>query len=215
VLVAGSLLLLFGRWGRAPVRTTTSEALIGATAVAVVTLTILALFSTVGGSPFVVVSCADREAVGAHFKSHQGTESGFDIFVMNTDGSGVRRVTTTGHDYDPHRSPDGTRIALTRQEGPMQSDIFVMAADGSNVLRLTDGSPGMTNLDPEWSPDGSKIAYVAGKTGGPGGLVVMNVDGSDPVTLVPDGVLGISWQPLPAITSPTPTGHPGGGSGKA
>ncbi|MDP9343435.1 MAG: hypothetical protein M3Q23_15350 [Actinomycetota bacterium] len=39
--------------------------------------------------------------------------------------------------------------------------------------------------------------------GGPGGLVVMNLDGSDPVTLVQDGVLGISWQPLAVTGSPT------------
>ena len=53
VLVIGSILLLFRSWGRTPMRPATSEALIGTAAVIVVAPTILALFSTVGGSPFV------------------------------------------------------------------------------------------------------------------------------------------------------------------
>ncbi len=143
---------------------------------------------------------------GTQILFDQGTDAGFDIFVMNADGSDVEQLTTTGSDYDPHWSPDGTRIAFTRQGTGPQSDIYVMDADGSNVRQLTDGGPGKTNLYPEWSPDGTKIAYGAGKSGGPGGLVVMNPDGSDPVTLVRDGVLGISWQPRPASPSPTPAG---------
>jgi hypothetical protein len=53
VLVVGSLLLLFRSWGRGRVRTAMSEALIGTVAVGVMALTVLALFSTVGGVPFV------------------------------------------------------------------------------------------------------------------------------------------------------------------
>jgi hypothetical protein len=53
MLVIGSILLLFRSWGRTTVRPATSEALIGTAAVIVVAPTILALFSTVGGSPFV------------------------------------------------------------------------------------------------------------------------------------------------------------------
>ena len=53
ILVVGSLLLLFRSWGRARVRTAASEAWIGAVAVAVSALTVLALFSAVGGAPFV------------------------------------------------------------------------------------------------------------------------------------------------------------------
>jgi hypothetical protein len=53
VLVVGSLLLLFGSWGRTPVRTAASEAWIGAVGIVITALTVLALFSTVGGAPFV------------------------------------------------------------------------------------------------------------------------------------------------------------------
>ena len=138
----------------------------------------------------------------------RGTDSGFDIFVMDTDGTDVRQVTTTGSDYDPHWSPDGSQIVFTRQEivesggqSSATSDIFVMDADGSHVRRLTNGDDRSTNLYPTWSPDGTRIVYVAGITGGPGALVVMDADGSKPTQLVKSDVLGISWQPLPATST--------------
>jgi WD40-like Beta Propeller Repeat len=140
---------------------------------------------------------ADVSPDGQMILFDRGTDAGFDIFVMNVDGSDARPLTTTGTDYNPDWSPDGTKIAFTRQEAPATSNIFVMNADGTKVQRLTDGGSDATYQDPHWAPDGSKMAYEAGVTGGPGGLVVMNPDGSDPVTLVDDGVLGLSWQPVP------------------
>jgi hypothetical protein len=53
LLVIGSLLLLFRSWGQRPVRPAAAEASIGTVAIAVTALTVLSLFSTVGGAPFV------------------------------------------------------------------------------------------------------------------------------------------------------------------
>ena len=53
VLVVGSLLLLIRSWGGARVRAAAAEAWIGAIALSVSALTVLSLFSTVGGAPFV------------------------------------------------------------------------------------------------------------------------------------------------------------------
>jgi Tol biopolymer transport system component len=134
----------------------------------------------------------------------QGTDVGFGIFVMNIDGTGVRRISEGDRDYDPSWSPDGSRIAFTHTDGPMDSDIFVMDADGSNIARLTDGADGTTNLDPVWSPDGTRIAYQAGVTGGPGPLRLIDPDGGNPVLLLDSEILGIAWQPLPASVDPSP-----------
>jgi len=134
----------------------------------------------------------------------QGTDVGFGIFVMNIDGTGVRRISEGDRDYNPSWSPDGSRIAFTHTDGPMDSDIFVMDADGSNTVRLTDGANGNTNLDPVWSPDGSRIAYQAGVTGGPGPLRLIDPDGGNPRLVLDSEILGIAWQPLPADVAPSP-----------
>ena len=140
---------------------------------------------------------------GTQILFDRGTDSAFDIFVLNVDGRDILPLTTTRTDYDPNWSPDGTKIAFTRQEGST-SDIFVMNSDGSDVRRLTDGGQDATNLYPQWAPDGTKIVYLAGVAGGPGGVVLMNADGSDPVEVLDGEAIGVSWQPLP-VSGPGPT----------
>jgi TolB protein len=55
------------------------------------------------------------------------------LFLMNTNGEGVRRLTHDGSIAWPAWSPDGSRIAFTGGKG----DIFVVNADGSNLRRVT------------------------------------------------------------------------------
>jgi TolB protein len=144
---------------------------------------------------------------GSQIVFDAGTDVGFDIFLMNADGSNVRQITRTGTDYNPSWSPDGNLILFTRQEGTSSSDIFVMRADGSSARRLTEGDASSTNLNPLYSPDGTMITYGAIDNGGVGSIVVMNADGSDARTMVNGEVLGFSWQPVPRTdaTSPAPT----------
>jgi TolB protein len=121
----------------------------------------------------------------------EGSEN-YEIYVVNVDGSGLRRLTrSAGPDGWPQWSPDGRRIlfASTRDNcrysqardckttgdiGPYHT-LYVMNADGSDQHRLSD----LYGQIPAWSPDGRHIAVE-----GQGGLTIMRADGTDP-TLLP------------------------------
>ena len=72
----------------------------------------------------------------------------------------------------PAWSPDGRKIAFSR-DGPGSNDeIYVINADGSGQRRLT-----QSGRQPLWSPDGQKIAFRS-KRNGNDDIYVMNPDGS-------------------------------------
>jgi Tol biopolymer transport system component len=109
------------------------------------------------------------------FGSNRTTPRNEEIYVMNPDGSGERRLTNApGHDSGPVWSPDGRKLAFLRfpqGEGPHPGDIVVVNVDGSGehrVTRLSGAAP-----DPAWSPDGRTIAYA-----GNYGIYLINVDGT-------------------------------------
>jgi Tol biopolymer transport system component len=92
------------------------------------------------------------------FASKRGEN--FDIYVMNGDGAGLRRLTRTSTDERPTGwSPDATVIAFVRQrEQSGHGDLYVIGADGSGERRVTDGR--MRVSDAAWSPDGSRFAVT-------------------------------------------------------
>jgi TolB protein len=105
--------------------------------------------------------------------AYSGRESGnFDIYVMASDGTGVKRLTSTkDNDTHPSWSPDGKQIVFARG-----SDLFVMRADGSDVHQI---SVLGEKADPSWSPDGKWIAFTL-RTAGTDvrELWIMRPDGS-------------------------------------
>jgi len=80
------------------------------------------------------------------------TQSGGDIYIINADGTGLRRVTTG---IDPQLSPDGTQIAFTRWEP--RYELFVINTDGSNERAVTQGWRQIKS--PTWSADGAKLTF--------------------------------------------------------
>ncbi|MBU0510011.1 Tol-Pal system beta propeller repeat protein TolB [bacterium] len=75
-------------------------------------------------------------------------EIGFQVFTISPDGSGERRVTGEGSNFDPCWSPDGMKIVYTSVCGG-QSSIYTCNWDGSNHRQL---SFGLNASQPQWGP---------------------------------------------------------------
>jgi hypothetical protein len=88
-----------------------------------------------------------------------------DIYLMNADGSNVRRLTSTpGYDGGPFFSPDGQRVIWRRfNEKGDTADVYTMKLDGSDVRRLTDF--GAMSWAPYFHPSGQYVIYTANKHG--------------------------------------------------
>jgi TolB protein len=98
-------------------------------------------------------------------------EGDVDIYSMNADGTGVRKLTSApGFDGFAVSSPDGRAILYDSQDRrPGKAGAYLMNADGSGKRR----TPGAGS----WSPDGRKIVFSSDRDGN-GEIYVVNVDGS-------------------------------------
>lgn len=85
------------------------------------------------------------------------------IFVMNTDGSGLRQLADFENGAEtPVFSPDGQHIVFAAYLGSNNNDVFVISPDGSGLRQLTD-SPGYDG-HPHWSFDSLRIVFNSDRT---------------------------------------------------
>ncbi len=78
--------------------------------------------------------------------------TGGDLYLVNADGSGLRRLTDG---IDPALSPDGTQVAFTRWGAP--HGVFLLDLHAGQERRVVSAN---RPRSPTWSPDGSQIAFV-------------------------------------------------------
>lgn len=128
-----------------------------------------------------------------------------DIYVMNADGSGVTRLTSTpGVDSDPSWSADGKQIAFVSGRDFLvptlpHIELYVMNIDGSQVSRITyeNGSA----AHPSWAPGGKQIAFDLQAQADPLNIAVytVNADGTGLTRLTNGNAFGgdlePSWSP--------------------
>ena len=88
------------------------------------------------------------------------------IYVMNSDGSNPRRITTlpanATNDLAPRFSPDGNRLVFTRYRGKDRAEkaaLFTVRLDGTQLRQLT--SFAIHAGDADWSPDGRRLVFEA------------------------------------------------------
>jgi TolB protein len=85
-------------------------------------------------------------------------DGGSQIFMVNADGSGARRLAqSSGIDTEPVFSPDGQSLYFTSDRGG-SPQIYRMAASGGEAQRVT--FTGNYNVSPRISPDGKVLAYI-------------------------------------------------------
>ena len=106
------------------------------------------------------------------FDSRGGAQD--DIFVVQSDGKGLRQLTDDVYrDRHPVFSADGRRLAF-HSDRSGRYEIWTIAIDGSNLTQLTK-TTGDTTIEPLWSPDGRRIAT---NTGGMGSVFTLDEKGA-------------------------------------
>jgi hypothetical protein len=124
---------------------------------------------------------------------------GADVFLMDADGTDVRRVTNSSGGYEfyghPAWSPDGGRIAVRYRAFLRADRIDLINLPGGTRVPLPVRRPAMST--PVWSPDGSAIAFPeivddAGTTR----IAIVPASGGAPVvfTGAPPDVYPTSWK---------------------
>jgi serine/threonine protein kinase len=114
-------------------------------------------------------------AVGGRIAFVSNRDGNNEIYVMNADGSGVKRLTINqADDASPSWSPDGTAIVFVSNRDS-NYEVYVMNDDGADVTRLTNSQS--ADWGASWSPGGSRIAFVSDRDGDDD-IYVTSLDGT-------------------------------------
>ncbi|MGZ6754953.1 MAG: TolB family protein, partial [Nocardioides sp.] len=80
------------------------------------------------------------------------------IYTMTSTGGGVTQLTTSGKNYRPKWSPDGSRLSFIHEVSGRR-DVWVMAANGTGKAAVTTTGD-VTSAGASWSPKGNRLAFA-------------------------------------------------------
>jgi Tol biopolymer transport system component len=103
------------------------------------------------------------------FCSNRSGKENLELYIMDADGSNVRRLTHAPGCYNggPFFSPDGKRVVFrSDRKEKDRLQLYVVDADGKNERALTD-DPHWVQWGPFWYKDGKHIVYAAADHGDP------------------------------------------------
>ena len=166
---------------------------------------------TLNGMPATTVLAADRDEVapswapdGAHF-AYVTNRNGLSEIWLRNRKDGSERLIVRSSDFPESRttddfldcaiSPDGSRVAYRRSNGPNVA-IWVSSLTGDTPVRLHNDPHKVPQRGPSWSPDGNWIAYYSASEGKPAVLKVRVGTNRDPelVTYAAD-TNPVRWSP--------------------
>jgi TolB protein len=81
-----------------------------------------------------------------------------ELWMVRADGSDLTQLTANAdQDWEASWSPDGARIAFTREGPGGSTNIMLLDLDGGGEVAVTPA--GGFDAAPDWSPDGKRIAF--------------------------------------------------------
>jgi len=139
-------------------------------------------FARYGGSNISPAASPDGSKVAMILSKDGWT----DLYVSNSDGSGLKRLTKSPQDESsPCWSPDNQWICYASKEHERRALRKISPSGGEPQVISTAGAPNPT--EPDWSPDGKWIAFTSQTRGfqicvipSSGGPAVALVEGEDP-----------------------------------
>ncbi len=128
------------------------------------------------GSQIAFVSNRETDAGGGQY-----------IYIMNADGSDIRRLPTTDGGRHPAWAPTGEVIVYDND-----NDIFIVSSDGSEDSRQLTETP-ERDVRPDFSPEGGFVAWISGEDDN-ANILIMDLNSGDITQITPNGgVTDAQW----------------------
>ncbi len=114
-------------------------------------------------------ACGSAEPIGPHadidftmalVSARDGND---EIYGVDATGALINLTGHADHDREPVWSPDGQRIAFTRQNGPAR-EVMVLDLGRGTVTNVSNDATA-DDYEPSWAPDGVRLAFTSDRDG--------------------------------------------------